>query len=77
MSFDEYALNKHNYEFLKEFNRLNNNDHSVHLINKETGDLIELNKRFLMDMIDQDNENDLENKNSYRFLSEGSDFELD
>lgn len=47
MPFSEYAKNRENFEFIKEFNKLNNYQPYVGLMNQQSRDTIQVNKGFL------------------------------
>lgn len=66
ISFHEYAKNRHNFEYLKEFNNLNDNQPNVNIMNSKTGDVMSIYKGFLVDLFDEnDEEGEIDN---YEFL---------
>ena len=56
ISFTEFSKNRGNFEFLKEFNRLNDYQPHVFIQNSNTGDIIQVNKGFIYSLFDQDDE---------------------
>lgn len=58
MSFEEYSKNRDNFEFLKEFNKLNDYQPYICLQNSKTGDVFQVNKGFAYNMLDQDDTTD-------------------
>lgn len=52
MSFEEYSKNRDNFEFLKEFNKLNDYQPYICLQNSKTGDVFQVNKGFAYNMLD-------------------------
>lgn len=54
MPLADYAKNKDNFEFVKEFNKLNSYSPSLCLQNSKTGDVFQINKGFVFNMLDQD-----------------------
>lgn len=52
MSLQEFGKNKNNYEFVQEFNRLNEYNAHLNLYNSLTGDVIQVNKGFIYGMND-------------------------
>jgi hypothetical protein len=61
MPFTEYAANRNNYEFMKEFNTLNENQAHLVLLNSKTGDKMQVNKGFLKNIMDSDDIENAEN----------------
>jgi hypothetical protein len=80
IKLSEYAKNRDNFEYVKEFNRLNCYAPTYCLRNSITGDIIQVNKGFIMGMTDADEENTSQEENKYSFLAseefsaEGIDF---
>lgn len=83
--FEEYAENKSNFEYLKEFNQLNGENKAyLTLVSSETGDQVQVNKGFLSNLLDDDDQANLsagnQEENKYAFLAdemgadEGEDF---
>ena len=72
ITFAEFSKNRDNFEFLKEFNRLNNYQPSYWLRHSVTGDCFQVNKGFVMGTTDDDEEGSDENK--YKFLAESEEF---
>ena len=56
MSLQEFGKNKNNYEFVQEFNRLNEYNAHLNLYNSMTGDVIQVNKGFIYGMNDDNQE---------------------
>jgi hypothetical protein len=79
IKFADFAKNRSNFEYVKEFNRLNCYEPYYVLRNSVTGDLFQVNKGFVMGMTDDDSaESSEENKYSFlaenEFSAEGIDF---
>lgn len=75
IKFSEFAKNRENYEYVKEFNRLNSYQPTYMLKNSVTGDLFQVNKGFVMGVADDDEPSDLQSdENKYSFLAEGDQF---
>lgn len=79
IKFADFAKNRSNFEYVKEFNRLNCYEPHYVLRNSVTGDLFQVNKGFVMGMTDDDStETNEENKYSFlaenEFSAEGIDF---
>lgn len=70
ISFKDFAKNRDNYEYIKEFNKMNKYAPHYCLLNSATGDFIQVNKGFVEGIIDQedDTNNDF---NKYHYLAEG------
>ncbi len=77
IKFSDFAKNRENFEYLKEFNRLNNYAPTYCLRHSQTGDIYQVNKGFIMNMTEDDS-TDEENKYSFladsEFSAEGIDF---
>lgn len=61
LSFKEFSLNKANYEFVQEFNRLNDYQPHINIFNSVTKDIFTVNKGFIYGLFDEDEEEE-ENK---------------
>ena len=57
MPFEEFAQNKDNFEFVKDFNQMNENRADISVVNA-AGDRMLINKGFLHSIMDSD---DIEN----------------
>ena len=77
ITFEDFSKNRENYEFVKEFNRLNDYQPHFCLLNPKTGDYIQVNKGFLFNMVDTEEINSDLNKFHYLADSEFSATEID
>jgi len=66
--FSTFAKNRDNFEYIKDFNRLNCYAPTYCLKNSLTGDLLQLNKGFILGMTDH-YDGDQSEENKYSFLS--------
>ncbi|CDW87012.1 UNKNOWN [Stylonychia lemnae] len=77
VSFKEFGKNRDNYEYIKEFNKLNSYAPHYCLYNSTTGDYIQINKGFIDGIADTDG-NDMNgqhaDKNKYHFLADSQQF---
>lgn len=73
ISFVEFSKNKNNFEYLKDFQRLNDYQPFVNIYNSKTGDIFQLNKGFIHGLFDQEEEP----TQNFEFLAENNDFEID
>lgn len=73
IKFTDFAKNRSNFEYVKEFNRLNCYQPHYVLRNSVTGDLFQVNKGFVMGMTDDDS-SEISEENKYSFLAESSEF---
>ena len=72
IKFSDFSKNRENFEYIKEFNRLNNYQPYYLLQNSVTGDCFQVNKGFVGGMADEEAADDGSNK--YSFLAEGLEF---
>lgn len=72
ISFSNFAKNRDNYEYVKEFNKLNGYQPTYLLKHAITGDLFQVNKGFVMGMTDDEEEE--EEGNKFSFLADGAEF---
>ncbi|TNV78763.1 hypothetical protein FGO68_gene3958 [Halteria grandinella] len=72
ITFAEFGKNRENYEFVKEFNRLNSYQPYYVLKNERTGDLFQVNKGFVMGV--QDDDEVEQEGNKFQFLAESEEF---
>ena len=70
IKFADSVKNRENFEYVKEFNRLNSYEPHYVLRNSITGDLFQVNKGFVMGMTDDDNSSSFSEENKYSFLAE-------
>ena len=70
IKFTDFAKNRENFEYVKEFNRLNSYQPHYVLRNSVTGDLFQVNKGFVMGMTDDDSSDSMSEENKYSFLAE-------
>mmetsp|Transcript_45790 Transcript_45790/g.33514 ORF Transcript_45790/g.33514 Transcript_45790/m.33514 type:complete len:89 (-) Transcript_45790:571-837(-) len=75
MTFQEYAKNRNNFEFMKEFNKLNGYQPYVQLLNPQTGDTLQVNKAFLLNLWMSEEVDDSQNR--FHFLAEKEEFSAD
>jgi hypothetical protein len=73
ITFAEFAANRDNYEYIKEFNRLNGYQPHYILRNSLTGDTFQVNKGFVMGVTDDEEQPD-QDSNRYQFLAESEEF---
>jgi hypothetical protein len=65
IKFSDFAKNRSNYEYIKEFNRLNCYQPTYCFRNSVTGDLFQVNKGFVLGMTDDDHTDDWSEENKY------------
>jgi len=68
ISFLEFEKNRSNYEYVKEFFRLNDYQPHVHLLNSKSGDVIQVNKGFIHGLVD-DEDAEGESDTKFEFLA--------
>lgn len=66
--------NRENYEYLKEFNKLNNYAPHFYLLNSITGDYIQVNKGFLEGIGDTEDHELNQDDNKFHYLAEKDEF---
>lgn len=74
ISFKEFALIKANYEFLEEFDRLNEYKPHINILNSATKDIFTVNKGFIYGLFDDDNEQE---ENKFQHLAENNELAND
>ena len=75
ITFQEFAKNRVNFEYIKEFNKLNSYQPTYCVKNSVSGDIFQVNKGFIMGMSDEEEELGVsQNGNKYSFLAEGEQF---
>jgi hypothetical protein len=80
IKFTDFAKNRENFEYVKEFNTLNCYQPYYLLRNSVTGDLFQVNKGFIQGMTDEEEPMSSSEENKYSFLAgeefsaEGIDF---
>ena len=70
ISFGEFSKNKNNFEYLKEFNRLNDYQPCVNIYNSKTKDIIQVNKGFIYNLFDDEDEDQANDSGKFEFLAD-------